>query len=212
MVVVAFLCLFLCGIHSAVLIQVVPFFKLYYDYVNNYSLAQDRLTYFAKKSRKLDSFLREQEILSKSGALTLEERAELLKSASSSATGHQGQGFPALQALLITPVQRIPRYMLLLKSLIKHTESGHPDCQLLAEALCSVQKATARINEGGNLGEEEESKSNAHHLLRIHKELRGSYANLVRARRLRREGKQHNLERGAKSVSFGGRGDKTIFF
>eukprot|EP00808_Paulinella_micropora_P010970 g3671.t1 len=164
-----------------VILKVVPFFKLYYDYVNNFSSAQERLMHWVKKNRKFDLFLREQELLasdSASASLTSEERSELVKNSG------QGQGYPHLQALLITPVQRIPRYMLLLKSLTKHTEEGHPDYAHLRQAFTEVQKATAKINEGGNLVTEEESKSNAQHILRIHRELCGSYEHLHVAHRV----------------------------
>jgi FYVE/RhoGEF/PH domain-containing protein 3 len=40
-----------------------------------------------------------------------------------------------LQAFLVTPVQRIPRYKLLLEDLYKHTPTDHPDYKSLNEAI-----------------------------------------------------------------------------
>eukprot|EP00808_Paulinella_micropora_P002300 g20953.t1 len=174
---------------GALFLEVVPFFKIYYEYVNNLPNSQEKLTLHARRNKKLDLYLREQELELRAAAeaekastigpgapssvvmgISAEDRNEWLRSATGS-----GQGFPQLQALLITPVQRIPRYMLLLKSLFKHTSESHPDYALLSKALAAVQQATANINEGGNIDLEEESKTNAQNMLRIHRELRGTY-------------------------------------
>lgn len=40
-----------------------------------------------------------------------------------------------LQAFLVTPVQRIPRYKLLLEDLFKNTPSDHPDYEQLKESI-----------------------------------------------------------------------------
>jgi hypothetical protein len=44
-----------------------------------------------------------------------------------------------LNALLITPVQRIPRYKMLLEDVIKNTPECHPDKKSLTEALEQVK-------------------------------------------------------------------------
>ncbi|GAB5365174.1 hypothetical protein AAMO2058_001034400 [Amorphochlora amoebiformis] len=51
------------------------------------------------------------------------------------------------QQLIITPIQRVPRYKLLLNELLKHTESGHPDYDDLKFSLEMVSKVAAEINE-----------------------------------------------------------------
>jgi len=77
----------------------------------------------------------------------------------------------SLESLLITPVQRIPRYNLLLqvlptlprswhdhalcliasikkkKDLIKHTEPSHPDYENLCKALNLMKNVSEHINE-----------------------------------------------------------------
>eukprot|EP00466_Bigelowiella_natans_P019571 jgi/Bigna1/146608/aug1.118_g21316 len=53
---------------------------------------------------------------------------------------------PNLPSLLIRPVQRVPRYRLLLEAYLKYTDEGHPDYQDLQEALISIQKTADMIN------------------------------------------------------------------
>eukprot|EP00457_Paulinella_chromatophora_P000162 gb/GEZN01000162.1/.p1 GENE.gb/GEZN01000162.1/~~gb/GEZN01000162.1/.p1 ORF type:complete len:1957 (+),score=384.58 gb/GEZN01000162.1/:92-5962(+) len=52
-----------------------------------------------------------------------------------------------LAALLITPIQRIPRYRLLLQEVIKKTWKTHPDYTNLQEALSLVKDVAMYINE-----------------------------------------------------------------
>jgi hypothetical protein len=40
-----------------------------------------------------------------------------------------------LDDFLVKPVQRLPKYVLLLKDLFKHTEVDHPDYSLIKETL-----------------------------------------------------------------------------
>jgi len=51
-----------------------------------------------------------------------------------------------LQSYLIMPVQRLPRYILLLNELVKHTEESHPDWELLHNALKRSKELTDEIN------------------------------------------------------------------
>jgi len=53
-----------------------------------------------------------------------------------------------LQDLLIQPVQRIPRYVLILKDLLKHTEVKHPDYGRLQHALEQIKTLAERMNKG----------------------------------------------------------------
>jgi hypothetical protein len=52
-----------------------------------------------------------------------------------------------LLALLIAPIQRVPRYVLLLNELLKHTPEGHPDHQLLVNALALLRQVADDVNE-----------------------------------------------------------------
>jgi hypothetical protein len=53
----------------------------------------------------------------------------------------------SFQAFILAPVQRIPRYKLLLEDLSRHTPSSHPDAELLGKALESIQQVAHYVNE-----------------------------------------------------------------
>lgn len=52
-----------------------------------------------------------------------------------------------LQALLLEPVQRLPRYRLILEQLLLHTPSAHHDHQDLTKALILVEQVVKFVNE-----------------------------------------------------------------
>ncbi|XP_032453905.1 uncharacterized protein LOC100123336 isoform X2 [Nasonia vitripennis] len=56
------------------------------------------------------------------------------------------KGKLGLDQLLIKPVQKIPRYELLIQRLLKHTDTSHPDYQLLTAALKEVHELVVKIN------------------------------------------------------------------
>ena len=94
---------------------------------------------------------------------------EAIKSASSSKAGfskflesmsREHKGKLTLDALLIMPVQRIPRYELLLKELIKHTTCDHPDYHLLQEAQKEVHELALKINQMEKEANETEANAN----------------------------------------------------
>ncbi|CAM9631084.1 unnamed protein product, partial [Hapterophycus canaliculatus] len=53
-----------------------------------------------------------------------------------------------LRAYLIQPVQRVPRYRLLLMEMLKHTRESHPDWADLNAALENVSSTAAKLNQG----------------------------------------------------------------
>uniref|UniRef100_T1J1Q2 Tryptophan 2,3-dioxygenase n=1 Tax=Strigamia maritima TaxID=126957 RepID=T1J1Q2_STRMM len=61
-------------------------------------------------------------------------------------TSREHKGKLTLDALLIMPVQRIPRYELLIKELLKHTHVEHPDHALLVTAQKEVHELAVKIN------------------------------------------------------------------
>ncbi|XP_042913541.1 rho guanine nucleotide exchange factor 17-like [Parasteatoda tepidariorum] len=61
-------------------------------------------------------------------------------------TSREHKGKLTLDALLIMPVQRIPRYELLIKELLKHTPMDHPDYKLLLQAQREVHDLAVKIN------------------------------------------------------------------
>ncbi|CAM9738706.1 unnamed protein product, partial [Chrysoparadoxa australica] len=52
-----------------------------------------------------------------------------------------------LRSFLIQPVQRVPRYKLLLSELLKHTKDSHPDWVNLNVALTEITNAASKLNE-----------------------------------------------------------------
>ncbi|CAK9830762.1 Rho guanine nucleotide exchange factor 17 [Anthophora retusa] len=56
------------------------------------------------------------------------------------------KGKLGLDQLLIKPVQKIPRYELLIQRLLKHTDSTHPDFELLQAAQKEVHELVVKIN------------------------------------------------------------------
>lgn len=52
-----------------------------------------------------------------------------------------------LMGYLIMPVQRVPRYVMLLQDMVKHTTAKHPDHAHLTQALAQMQATATLINE-----------------------------------------------------------------
>lgn len=67
----------------------------------------------------------------------------------------------SLMSTLITPIQRVPRYELLISELIKHTPESHKDRSDLVKAAELVQKVASAINLAVK---REESRQTIHHL------------------------------------------------
>ncbi|KAK1168181.1 rho guanine nucleotide exchange factor 17-like [Acipenser oxyrinchus oxyrinchus] len=65
----------------------------------------------------------------------------------------------ALADLMIKPVQRIPRYELLVKDLLKHTPEDHPDHPFLLDAQKNIKRLAERINKGRKNAEEVERET-----------------------------------------------------
>lgn len=95
-----------------------PFFKLYSTYCNNHE--------------------------SSSGELARLSSHKAWTSFHDQATAAAGM---ALQSYLIMPIQRIPRYKLLLQELLKNTHKGHPDYVQLDAACALVGKVATHIND-----------------------------------------------------------------
>lgn len=94
------------------------FLKCYIDYTNNFDHSTDMIIKFRAENTKFVNFLSER---------------------------HQECGQP-LESLLIMPVQRIPRYILLLKELIKNTEPYDSDLPILEKAFNAVSEIATKIN------------------------------------------------------------------
>eukprot|EP00808_Paulinella_micropora_P016544 g62714.t1 len=104
--------------------QHVPHFHVYGEYVNTYEAA----------TQLVQELLHEPE----------HARFQQLEREARNHPATLGQG---IESMLISPVQRIPRYRLLLQEVLKQTYMGHPDYQGVLESLSLVKQLAKRINE-----------------------------------------------------------------
>jgi hypothetical protein len=107
-----------------------PFFKMYTQYVNNFEHAMGQVELLKKSVR----FVRRLRVVCACEcACTQHPRfASYLSDMQKQPTSN---GLD-LMAFLITPVQRIPRYELLVKEVLKHTPNTHVDFMPLQVRVC----------------------------------------------------------------------------
>ena len=74
-----------------------------------------------------------------------------------------------LVSILIFPIQRVPRYILLIQDLLKHTNADHPDYRNLEQALDAMNKTGTSINESKREAE------NTSKLAEINSSLKGKH-------------------------------------
>ncbi|XP_048780867.2 rho guanine nucleotide exchange factor 39-like [Ostrea edulis] len=98
-----------------------PFLKLYSSYANNHENAITLMQEWRQKSAGFNEFIQNQE-----------EKPDMM-------------GLK-VNALLITPVQRVPRYKLLLEDLLGNTTTDHHDYEELREAVQKVSDIATHIN------------------------------------------------------------------
>ncbi|KAL9646918.1 hypothetical protein ABK040_013777 [Willaertia magna] len=100
-------------------------FKLYSTYISGYKKSNALLTEERKKNKKLNNFL--------------ENQKKLLR--------EQGERITQLEGYIVTPIQRIPRYRLLLEDLLKNTPEHDFNRPQLEEALELIKNIAKYINE-----------------------------------------------------------------
>ncbi len=103
-----------------IFVDVAPSLEIYSEYVNNYETAMNSLARL-KTHEKFMAFVTEVQSMPQCAGLDL-------------------------FSLMITPVQRIPRYELLLREVIKCSPEGHPDLQNLNAAIAAVQGLAKMVN------------------------------------------------------------------
>jgi hypothetical protein len=118
-----------------VFVELAPFFKVYQEYVNNYDTAQKHLVE-----------------LKKNNARFAETLADIEKSPASAGKD--------LLSYLITPVQRVPRYEMMLAEIVKLTPDDHVDSAALRTALDGIKKAAVGINEAKRKAESSQRMTN----------------------------------------------------
>lgn len=105
------------------LLQMVSFLRCYSAYVNNYSSAIETMS-------------------------RLEERRhfQMLLHSIQNSVMEDGTKIHSLYSYLIMPIQRIPRYLLLLQDLQLHTPQDHPDAQNLHQAIAAISEIAIYID------------------------------------------------------------------
>jgi len=106
-------------------LKIAPLLKVYSGYINNYNNAITAIE-TAKKGTKFTAFLDK----TKNDVTSMKET--------------EGRD---LNSYLIMPIQRIPRYALLLKDLVKFTLPEHVDLKKITEALVTIEKIAKEIDE-----------------------------------------------------------------
>ncbi|XP_067276067.1 rho guanine nucleotide exchange factor 17-like isoform X2 [Pseudorasbora parva] len=109
----------------------------------------------------------------------------------------------ALGDLMIKPVQRIPRYELLVKDLLKHTPEDHPDYLFLLDAQKNIKRLAERINKGRRSAEELEKETRVMQEIEAH--IEGVEHILNPQRKFLRQ------EMVVESKTVGGKKDRSLF-
>jgi len=107
---------------GSVFLEMIPFLPIYTEYVNNYTVAVETLQTLVKKNSSFASTL-------------------------NSCGSQQFHGRLGLESLMIVPIQRIPRYRMLLGELLNLTSAEHADYCRLTSALQGISEMATYINE-----------------------------------------------------------------
>ncbi|XP_020564037.1 rho guanine nucleotide exchange factor 17 isoform X2 [Oryzias latipes] len=109
----------------------------------------------------------------------------------------------ALGDLMIKPVQRIPRYELLVKDLLKHTPEDHPDHSYLMDAQRDIKRLAEKINKGRRSAEEAEREA------RVIQEIEAHIEGVEHILNPQRKFLRQEIVMEAKTV--GGKKDRSLF-
>ncbi|XP_037533306.1 rho guanine nucleotide exchange factor 17 [Nematolebias whitei] len=109
----------------------------------------------------------------------------------------------ALGDLMIKPVQRIPRYELLVKDLLKHTSEDHPDHSLLLDAQRDIKRLAEKINKGRRSAEDAEREA------RVIQEIEAHIEGVEHILNPQRKFLRQEIVMEAKTV--GGKKDRSLF-
>ncbi|KAM3616415.1 uncharacterized protein V6R79_017599 [Siganus canaliculatus] len=109
----------------------------------------------------------------------------------------------ALGDLMIKPVQRIPRYELLVKDLLKHTAEDHPDHLSLLDAQRDIKRLAEKINKGRRSAEEAEREA------RVIQEIEAHIEGVEHILNPQRKFIRQEMVMEAKTV--GGKKDRSLF-
>ncbi|XP_049848091.1 dynamin-like protein A [Schistocerca gregaria] len=155
------------------------FFKGYSQYFNNYKSCLQTISRLRDTNSKFASFLKEHEII-------------------------DGHIIP-LEQYMITPVQRITRYELLLQNMVANTWKTHKDYDALVQALNHIAKANDQVNEMKRLRENYDKLIEIYNQLRVGKKCNWDKIMLMKyssKRRFLREGNVFQHTAKNQSVKF----------
>ena len=178
---------------AKVILKLCDYLKMYTNYLQNYPQA---ITTFdaQRKNKPFQSFL-------------TDARKKTVPSPTSS-TAPLGAVLD-LMSYLIMPVQRVPRYELLLRELMRYTPGVHEEREVLEKALTKIQSIAQHINESGRRVEEMQR------VMDVQARISGDYGTLLLPhRRLVREGsvqKMKGVKSGGGSGVLGGGGGRRLF-
>ncbi|KAK7902001.1 hypothetical protein WMY93_018770 [Mugilogobius chulae] len=106
---------------GSVLLQHAPFMRMYADYVRNFDQSLDLVRTWTERSSAFRNIIREIQSMEQCGSLTLQHH-------------------------MLEPVQRLPRYELLLRDYLKKLPEDHPDFQPAQKSLQTISMATVHSN------------------------------------------------------------------
>jgi hypothetical protein len=171
---------------------------MYTSFLAGYSAALDTIAGLRNNS-KFQQFLMERRAAAAADAAAqAAAKQPAVGGAAKPAAGAQGAKQSAgldMVSFLIMPVQRIPRYLLLLKELLRFTPAGHPELERLQLAFNKVQKIAQHVNE------QQRHVENMSVLLSIQNTIESSslksFGNLMTpTRRLLKQGILHKISSG----------------
>lgn len=128
----------MCNIGDCFTNQVALFLP-YYDYITKFETSIDMLRSLLKENKEFSDLYQ--------------------------VSRKKTKGNVDLKGLLIQPIQRLPRYILLLQQLLKNTDTNHIDYQNLDKAKKKLEKFLSLINEEKKQKETKEAKITIHYLL-----------------------------------------------
>jgi len=137
-----------------IFVRQADFMKMYTNFVNNYNTSMTVLSQLREENSNFETFLQNQNRTFRKDT----------------------QGWD-LTDYLITPVQRLPRYRLLLEDLLRNTPETHSDYPPVKEALAKITSVTDFVNEEKRLSE------NIQKILKIQGSLAGKYTSLLKPHR-----------------------------
>lgn len=128
---------------APVFLKVVPFLKVYSQYINNFNAALAKYEQ-CMKVKRFKKFV--DDVMSTLAIMDLDSLPSYLSTFATLSVSFfflptNGCGF-----VLVMPIQRIPRYQLLIQELLKKTAPDHPDYDDLQQALGKILQLAEEMN------------------------------------------------------------------